>query len=134
MPLPRVMSPPWHMKPGITLWERAAEPEQFIGSHVDAPLARAQTPEVLRGLRDDVGAQRHLDPSRHEAADGHIKIDDGVRGTGVGGHYFCWARRWRRAAAMRRATAKILGSRRWRRRGGNVLPLLPKWQSVFCGP
>ena len=70
-------------------------------------LARAEAPEVLRGLRDDVGAQRHLDPAGHEAADGHVKIYDGVRGAGVGGHYFCWARRWRRAAAMRCALLKM---------------------------
>ena len=64
----------------------------------EALLARAQRPEVLRGLRRDVSLQFHDDATDLSAADHHVEED-----LGVGWINF----EWRRVAALYRPCGQL---------------------------
>merc|ERR1719264_1897705 len=54
--------------------ERAALEVQGLPRLARALLARAQAPEVLRGLGGNVRPQLHGDAARIRTADGHVKV------------------------------------------------------------
>eukprot|EP00216_Chloropicon_sp_CCMP2111_P006921 CAMPEP_0198234150 /NCGR_PEP_ID=MMETSP1446-20131203/234_1 /TAXON_ID=1461542 ORGANISM="Unidentified sp, Strain CCMP2111" /NCGR_SAMPLE_ID=MMETSP1446 /ASSEMBLY_ACC=CAM_ASM_001112 /LENGTH=244 /DNA_ID=CAMNT_0043914881 /DNA_START=67 /DNA_END=798 /DNA_ORIENTATION=+ len=59
--------------------ERGPLEVEGLAALAGALLAGAQAAEVLDGLGNDIGAELHFDPPGGRAADGHVKVNDGVR-------------------------------------------------------
>ena len=84
-----------------TVERRALEVER-LARLADALLAGAQGTEVLGRLRDDVGAERHLDAARGLAANGHVKVHHGIRPDASG----CTAKPHESYAGVNRSSAR----------------------------